>query len=128
MAVADELPLESLRWQSRVVVVLAGAPDDVMLEEQLRLLDEAAAGLRERDMVVVEDAGGVVTIDGLAQPEPGRLRDAYGAPLSGFQVLLIGKDGGVKLRSDEPVSAEALFALIDTMPMRRREMRERPPS
>jgi hypothetical protein len=37
----------------------------------------------------------------------------------------IGKDGGVKLRSAEPVAAGDFFALIDTMPMRRREMRER---
>jgi hypothetical protein len=40
-------------------------------------------------------------------------------------VLLIGKDGGVKLRAEEPLPAAEFFALIDTMPMRRREMRER---
>lgn len=122
---ADGLPLESLRWQSRIVVVLAGAPGDAMLDEQLRLLDEASAGLRERDMVVVEEAGDGVSVNGIAQPEPASLREAYDAPSSGFQVLLIGKDGGVKLRSAEPVGAGELFALIDTMPMRRREMQER---
>jgi hypothetical protein len=122
---ADERPLESLRWQSRVVVVLAGASDDALLEEQSRLLDVAAAGLQERDIVVVKDAAGAVTIDDVAQPGPTGLRDAYGAPSSGFQVLLIGKDGGVKLRSGVPVGADELFALIDTMPMRRREMQER---
>ena len=42
-----------------------------------------------------------------------------------FSVILIGKDGGVKLRSAEPVSAEAIFGLIDGMPMRQREMRNR---
>ena len=46
-------------------------------------------------------------------------------PGAGSQVLLIGKDGGVKLRSTEPVSTDELFALIDSMPMRRREMEER---
>ena len=111
--------------QCRVVVVLAGASDDAMRDEQLRLLGEASAGLRERDMVVVEDVGGVVTIDGVAQPEPIPLREAYDAPPSGFQLLLIGKDGGVKLRSAELVATGELFALIDTMPMRRREMQER---
>jgi len=40
----------------------------------------------------------------------------------GFQVLLIGKDGGVKLRSSEPVSMKDLFGLIDSMPMRQQEM------
>ncbi len=32
------------------------------------------------------------------------------------------KDGGVKLRSSEPVSTKDLFGLIDSMPMRRQEM------
>ncbi|MEO1019351.1 MAG: DUF4174 domain-containing protein, partial [Pseudomonadota bacterium] len=50
------------------------------------------------------------------------LRDAFGVENSDFRVLLIGKDGGVKLRSNEWVSAHEVFALIDTMPMRRREM------
>ena len=39
-----------------------------------------------------------------------------------FRVRLIGKDGGEKLDSAAPVSAAALFALIDAMPMRRAEM------
>ena len=40
-----------------------------------------------------------------------------------FQLLLIGKDGGVKKRTST-VSLEEVFSLIDTMPMRRREMRD----
>ena len=42
-----------------------------------------------------------------------------------FEVLLIGKDGGVKLRRDKPVAAFEITALIDTMPMRQDEMRRR---
>jgi len=41
-----------------------------------------------------------------------------------FASILVGKDGGVKLRSNAPVSAERLSNVIDAMPMRRREMRE----
>ena len=41
-----------------------------------------------------------------------------------FTVLLIGKDGGEKLRSHEIVSPETLCQLIDSMPMRQEEMRE----
>ena len=39
--------------------------------------------------------------------------------------MLVGKDGTVKHRSGEPVEPDELYALIDEMPMRRREMRER---
>jgi len=41
-----------------------------------------------------------------------------------FHAILIGKDGGVKGRWDSPVDMDALFGLIDAMPMRRQEMRE----
>jgi len=40
-------------------------------------------------------------------------------------VVLVGKDGTVAHRSGEPVEPEYLYALIDEMPIRRREMRER---
>ena len=39
-----------------------------------------------------------------------------------FSILLIGKDGGEKLRSHEIPDLDTLFALIDGMPMRPREM------
>lgn len=39
-------------------------------------------------------------------------------------MVLVGRDGGARLRSDEPLPACDLFARADAMPMRRREMRE----
>ena len=39
--------------------------------------------------------------------------------------VLIGKDGGVKLRQEELVRPAELFALIDSMPMRKHEMGRR---
>jgi hypothetical protein len=41
-----------------------------------------------------------------------------------FTVLLLGTDGGEKLRSHAPVTIEELDALIDDMPMRQQEMRD----
>ena len=84
-------------------------------------------GLNERDIVVIfviEDAvstkgrpaGPVSAVD---------LREVYGALPHEFRVVLVGKDGGVKLRQEEPISAADLFALIDSMPMRKQEMRQR---
>ena len=41
---------------------------------------------------------------------------------SAFPLLLIGRDGGEKLRSSDVVSAEKLFGMIDAMPMRKNEV------
>lgn len=41
---------------------------------------------------------------------------------SRFTFILVGRDGGEKLRSSDVVSAEKLFGLIDAMPMRKNEV------
>jgi hypothetical protein len=42
-----------------------------------------------------------------------------------FEMVLIGKDGGVKARTRDPAALENFLALIDTMPMRRAELQSR---
>ncbi len=44
---------------------------------------------------------------------------------SEFEMVLIGKDGGVKARTSDPSALEDFLILIDSMPMRRAEMRLR---
>ena len=41
-----------------------------------------------------------------------------------FTFILVGRDGGEKLRSKELVKTDKLFGLIDSMPMRKREMKD----
>jgi len=41
-------------------------------------------------------------------------------------VLLIGKDGGVKLRSKAPIAPRTLVETIDAMPMRQDELQRSP--
>jgi hypothetical protein len=112
----------------RLVVIAAAAPDAPSVREQRAALLEHAAALDERDMVVfvVLPDEAVEAVHGPA-PAPADVRaflrrnpPSWGEP---FAVLLVGKDGGVKLRATRPVRAEELFALVDTMPMRRQEMR-----
>ncbi len=69
--------------------------------------------LRERDIVVLSDT---------APDEKGALRQRL-APQS-FLMLLVGKDGGIKLRSDSVIPVDTLRRTIDAMPMRQREMRQ----
>lgn len=50
----------------------------------------------------------------------------YKASANKFTFILVGKDGGEKLRSDKPVSLKKLYRTIDSMPMRRNEMQYKP--
>lgn len=119
--------MESYVWANRPVVLFADDAGDAELVRQRGLLDARAAGLAERDMVLVEAVGGGVRVQGRGvAASAAALRERYGvADDAGFVFLLVGKDGGVKLRRGEAVDSEELFAVIDAMPMRRREMGER---
>ena len=105
-------PADAQPAPRRVIVV--AEPGDPRAAEQHAALARDAAGLRERD-VVVQDA----TPESAQRSQPGLNIPAQAR----FNVLLVGRDGGVKLRRDHPVNASEINALIDTMPMRRAEMR-----
>ena len=100
---SERLPdLSTHRWRSRVVVLSAPSASDARLSHMRRHLAERAEEVAERDIVAVEFL------------RPGN-----------FTVHLVGKDGGVKLRREGPLALDELFAVIDAMPMRREERRQR---
>jgi hypothetical protein len=96
------------------LVVVIGRPDDPRIGQQHAALVHDAAALRERD-VVVQD----LTPDAARRERP----ELDVSPQADFEVLVVGKDGGVKLRRPAPVTASDIMGLIDAMPMRRAEMR-----
>lgn len=61
----------------------------------------------------------------LNQKELTSIRSRFQVPENQFTVLLLGEDGGIKLRSNAPVAVSRLNSLIDAMPDRKVEM-ERP--
>lgn len=72
-----------------------------------------------------EDESGDAAGEPATPEEAAAARGDFGVEDGRFAAVLVGRDGGVKFRSGEPVPATDLFARIDTMPMRRREMREK---
>ena len=44
-----------------------------------------------------------------------------------FSLILVGKDGGIKLKSGDQVDLTEVFELIDSMPMRQGEMQKKSP-
>lgn len=111
---AAEVDLGDFMWSARPVVVFANSERDPAFAEQMERLLEEVDPLLDRDVVLVVDT----------DPEAGsaireRLRPR------GFMLVLIGKDGQVKLRKPFPQTVRELSRSIDKMPMRQREFRER---
>lgn len=111
---AEQIDLAALQWIARPVVVFADTPNDPRFAEQLKRLAKRPEDLVERDVIVITD-----TDPKAASPLREKLRPR------GFMLVLIGKDGGVKLRKPFPWSVRELSRSIDKMPMRQQEMRGR---
>ena len=85
---------------SRRELIVSGPKGDPRVSEQVDALRADPDGAQERELEVLE-------------------REAHE-----FQVELMGKDGGVKARWDNIVGVSELWARIDAMPARRRQLRE----
>lgn len=116
--------LEALHDHYRPLLVFAANPSDPALLTQLRLLKDSAPGLARRDVLVIAIPYDTPSpLDPSLTPEAvvAARRRFHAAPPD-FIVILLGKDGGEKLRSTKPVSFNKLQDKIDSMPMRQQEM------
>ena len=110
----DVSDLQQFVWEKRPIVVFADSPNDPNFGLQMEYLQERVADLAERDVIVLTDTD---------PSAAGPLREALRP--RGFMLVLIGKDGGVKLRKPFPWDVRELSRTIDKMPTRQREIRER---
>lgn len=119
--------LSLYQWERRIILVFADAGEDPHLQQQRSILAADPSGLEERHLDIIEIVGDeTVTLRG-GMRDAEQFRDAFRITKSDFTALLIGKDGGVKLRSNEPLSlTDILYPTIDAMPMRRMEMQNTP--
>ncbi len=115
IALAASPTVAQMKWERRILIVSAPAADDASLTEQRRILAAWKTNAAARDLTVVEIVGDTVR---RASDPAAALRRKYRLPTS-FTAILIGKDGGEKLRSAKPFPAAALKATIDAMPMRK---------
>lgn len=108
--------VSALQWKYRLILVRDSTAAAAQLETARDAIDE-------RDIVwfVLTPTGVVSNYSVPLAADFGlRLQKKYFEDTE-TRVILIGKDGGIKAR-EASLDLQGLFALIDTMPMRRREM------
>ena len=71
--------------------------------------------------VIVADGASTLGGQAVGTDQARRLRTQFGIGPNSFSVVLIGKDGGEKLRVNGVPDLQAIYAVIDGMPMRQRE-------
>ena len=120
--------LMQYQWKNRVLVVSAPSEDDKNLREQQNDVAMAPAEFADHAMVLVTLLDNAVSTANnriLTTEDAATAREALGIRLGSFALRLIGKDGSVKLSSTTALSMTEIYSLIDTMPMRQREISDR---
>ena len=103
--------LTQYRWHNRPLVIFAPSKTDPAYITQMSMLEKQQAELAERDIIVLIDTSPTAN---------GTLRKQLNP--KGFEVVLVGKDGGMKLRETTPLDTEVLLSTIDKMPMRQAKL------
>lgn len=112
-------------WQRRPLLVFAPSGADPRLAETVRRVEASRCDFVDRDMalgLIVADGASTLDGQGVDAGEARRLFSRFGIGANDFSVVLIGKDGGEKLRVGDVPDLQAIYAVIDGMPMRGREM------
>ena len=111
--------LNQLQWKKRVILLHV---DEQKLNETKRNLEEHNEGIVDRDIAWFVVAGGKIHTNHPGAIAPALRGDILSYFSGDYSVVLLGKDGGVKQRLDS-LEILKIFDVIDSMPMRIREMR-----
>ena len=118
------------RWENRLLLVVSKDHSNERLKDQLAVLNSCEQGLTERKLLIYQilpDKYKVSTTyeNGGSWHGGSRLYEQFSDTDSSFEAILIGLDGGVKLRKKGLLECKELLAIIDTMPMRQAEIRSK---
>ena len=94
----------------REILIFGNEEHSSLVQQQLALFDKEVVGMKDRDIIIT-----VIAKENL-------LNKKYHIKEGSFTVILLGKDGTEKFRTEEILLPQKLFAIIDAMPMRQAEM------
>ncbi|SPH18521.1 hypothetical protein DEA8626_02060 [Defluviimonas aquaemixtae] len=111
---AEDVTLDEFLWQKRPVVVFADSANDPAFQTQLLYLAEDPGELIKRDVIILTDTD---------PRNPSEVRRKLRP--RGFSMVLLDKDGAVKLRKPLPWQVREIVRAIDKFPLRQQEIRDR---
>ena len=100
--VEPDTEIRNLIWEKRIVLVFSNSHLDPKLKQQIEMFTSDPNALLSRDVQVF--------VDHTLEPSS-NLRKRFRP--KGFLIILIGKDGQIKLRKNTPWSAREITRVID---------------
>lgn len=121
--------LDGYLFDTRPILLFTSSSKNPKFLQQLSAFAQFECEFYKRDMEVLTVVGnGHSVIDGdtLSNEDVSFLKDELEVGTYSELLVLVGKDGRVKLRAHMPLNASDLLRLVDAMPMRRVEKATRP--
>jgi hypothetical protein len=122
------MDLSQFQWKNRLLFLFAPNRSHPLFDVLQKSIATQQAEVADRDQVILEilESGTSRLDTSDLDPQVAQsLRDKFDVSPGRFAVILVGKDGGTKLNRQEQTQLEDIFALIDAMPMRMEEMRQK---
>jgi len=126
----DAMPMDlsQFQWKNRLLLIFAPDENDSLFKKLQSEIIAQEAEVKDGDLIIFELFGlGSSRMNRalLDQSKVDSIRRHFSVPQRSFRVILIGKDGGIKLKRNDQIDLETIFELIDSMPMRKDEIRQK---
>ena len=125
---ALSMDLTQFQWKNRLLFIFAEDDSHPFFTDLQRQIVAQKADVDNRELIVFElpahSPARINTIP-LDRKDADSIRKHFAISGDTLTLILVGKDGGIKLKSSNQVKLSEVFKLIDSMPMRQREMQQK---
>ncbi|VXB11446.1 conserved hypothetical protein [Maribacter litoralis] len=112
--------ITDFKWNNRLIILYENNNNVAEVKSAIEIIAKNSVGLVERDVRVFVLKNNVFySSNGQAL----EITNSKTLPKAYQGYILVGKDGGIKSKKPYPFNLNKIFDLIDSMPMRKSEMR-----
>jgi hypothetical protein len=125
---ALSMDLTQFQWKNRLLFLFAPDASNPHFNRLQSEITKQSYEVEVRDLVifeVLEQGPSRMNTTPLNRQTANSIRDHFDVPQRLYTLILVGKDGGVKLKRNDQVNLADIFGLIDSMPMRQKEMQQK---
>jgi hypothetical protein len=125
---AWSMDIDEFLWKNRLLFIFSEKISDAPVKRLLGEISNQTVGILDRDLVVFkifETGSSFMDSTQMEYEMVEEIRRRFNVSPGILTLILVGKDGTVKLRRNAPIDIEDIFAVIDAMPMRRYEIRRK---
>ena len=117
--------LSDLKWKYRILII-SDAQNEIYLKEKMNNISKYGQEIIDRDLIIFFENNEDIYYNSTLVSKS--LKKSIMSLISQYQIdgkmILVGKDGGVKRVFSSLDQINEVFDLIDTMPMRKIEMKK----